>query len=95
MRQVRDLVCLAAFLCLSSISGWAAVRVGQQEFPDAKALEPVELRSWLTERDLSQMPPATQSRVARRFQDELRRGEAGGPIPVRWIRNSESCWKRT
>jgi hypothetical protein len=81
MREIRELLCLAALLSLSSISVWAAVQVAQQDFPAASALEPVELRSWLTERDLSQMTPATQSRVARRFQDELRRGGNWGADP--------------
>jgi hypothetical protein len=46
-----------------------------------QALEPVELETWLTQRDLSQADRATLSRVVRRFEEELRRG--------RWAADSQ------
>jgi hypothetical protein len=77
MRKVRDLLCAAALMSLTAVCVWAAATVAQQKFP-SEPLEPVELRSWLTERDLSQVSRATQSRVARRFEEELRRGGSWG-----------------
>jgi hypothetical protein len=74
MRRLRDLLCGLALVASTAISLWGAVLVARQEFPDPLALEPVDLRQWLTQRDLSQASAAVRNRVARRFEEELRGG---------------------
>ena len=71
MRWIRDAVCLAALLTMTSLTVWGTVQAARQELPDAETLEPVDLRSWLTERDLSSSSDAVRSRVSRRFDEEL------------------------
>jgi hypothetical protein len=80
MRRLRDLLCALAFFVLTSVSVWAAVQVSRQDYPDAAALEPVDLGQWLIERDLSQASVATRSRLARRFEEDLRNGAAANWI---------------
>lgn len=85
MRRLRDLICALAFVILTAVSIWAAVQAAQQDFPDSAALEPVDLRQWLTDGDLSQTNAAARSRLARRFEEELRGGEA-----VQWAKELRS-----
>jgi hypothetical protein len=81
MRHLRDLLCALALAASTAVSVWAAVRVARQEFPDPATLEPVDVRQWLVERDLTQASPAVRSRVARRLETELRdRGDLASEL---------------
>jgi hypothetical protein len=74
MRRIRDLLCTLALTALIAVSLWAAVTVAR-EFPGPSGPEPIDVRHWLTQRDLSAATSAERSRVMRQFERQLRGGE--------------------
>lgn len=75
MRRIRDLLSALAFVVLTAISLWGATLVAKQEFPDPRTLEPIDVRQWLTQRDLAQASAADRSRLIRRLEEQVRSGE--------------------
>lgn len=75
MRQFRDLLSLLALVVLTAVSLWGAALVAKQEFPDPATLEPIDVRQWLTQRDLARASTADRSRLIRRLEERIRAGE--------------------
>ena len=75
MRRLRDLLSALALVVLTSLSLWGAALVARQEFPDPQVLEPIDVRQWLTQRDLAQASPSDRSRLIRRLEEQVRSGE--------------------
>lgn len=72
MSRLKNLMTALVLLAACAVSVLAAVQVARQPLP-AEMTEPVELRTWIIERDLSQEPAETRAQVARRLEKEFRR----------------------
>lgn len=75
MRRIRDFLSTVALVVLTAISLWGATLVARQKFPDPLALEPIDVRQWLTQRDLARASAADRSRIIRRLEEQVRSGE--------------------